>query len=127
MSLVLNVQKAVFDALTSALSQTVHDGEAPTDAALPFVVIDSVQEIPDETLKRERAVATVYMTVWSAYSGNAQALGIAETIRTTLDHARLTLASGTMIRGYVRSISTERDIASGLRKAVLTTRILAQR
>lgn len=125
MSLEFDVQKAIYSALDTALSVDVYD-DVPTAASMPYVVIDTVQAVPDETIQRKRDIVTVFLTVWTNYGGNKKVLEILETIRSTLDHARLSLDSGTMIRAYMVNRSTERDIQEHICKGRARLRVIAQ-
>lgn len=126
MSLTLSIQKAVVSALSGALTADVY-GTPPDDAALPYVAISTMQATPDTSINRARDTVTVYLTAWTDGPGNTQAEQILETIRTTLDHATLSLDTGTMVRAYITQRSTEPDIDSRIHIGRATVRVIATR
>lgn len=126
MSLTLAVQKAVVSALGSALTADVY-GTPPGDASMPYVAVSPVQAVPQTSINRDRDTVTVFLTAWTDGPGNTQAEQILETIRTTLDHATLSLDTGTMVRAYVTQRTTEPDIDERIHIGRATVRVIATR
>lgn len=126
MSLTLAVQRAVISALSGALSADVY-ATPPNDAAMPYVAAHPVEAMPQTGINRDRDRITVFLTAWTDGPGNTQAEQILETIRTTLDHATLTLDTGRMVRAYITSRSTEPDIDERVHIGRATVRVIATR
>lgn len=121
----LALQKAIFTALTAALSVSVYD-HVPDGAEMPYVVLDSQQARPNEPLSSRRDEVMVYLTVWTKYRGQAQALGILNTIYDTLHQARLPMEAGRLVRSYVVRKWTEPDLSEEIHKGKATVRAIVE-
>lgn len=127
MSLTLAVQKAVIGALEASLATGVY-ARAPDGAALPYVTVGPVLAVPRAgQIEADADEITVYLTAWSDAPGNAEVEGILESIRDTLDHARLALETGHMAAAYVTRRSSEPDIDEATFMGRATLRVLATR
>ena len=121
----LAVHGAIHTALTGALSVSVYD-RAPVAAAMPYVVMDSQMAMPDDPLASRRDEVMIYLTVWTKYRGQAQALGIINTIYDTLHQARLTMSAGRMVRAYVVRRMTEPDLDEEIHKGKATVKAIVE-
>lgn len=121
----LAVHGAIYTALTGALSAAVYDS-TPDDAVMPYVVMDSQMAMPDDPLASRRDEVMLYLTVWTKYRGQAQALGIINTIYDTLHQARLTMTTGRMVRAYVVRRMTEPDLSAEIHKGKATVRAIVE-
>ena len=82
------LQKAVYDALSAALSVPVHSG-APQDAALPYVDIGETDALPDDVQGRDGAEETLTIHVWTVYGSQKPAKDIISAIHDALHAQRL--------------------------------------
>ena len=125
MSLTLATQKAIVDALSAALSADVY-GTPTIGATLPYVDM-TVQATPAGRNDRTLDCLTASLTVWTEGRGNTQAEQILETIRATLDDARLPLETGGHASTRVTQRSSEPDISEQIYIGRATVRVFATR
>lgn len=93
------LQKAIYAALDAALAIPVHDmGAIPAGAAMPYVAIGPIQASGDDRLATLADRTLVYLTAWTDYGGQKQALEYVATIYGALHRARLTLETGRLVR-----------------------------
>jgi len=116
---------SIYTALEAALSCPVYN-YTPTDAAMPYVVIDTVQAVPNETLQARRDEVFVYLTAWTKYRGSKQANELVATIYSTLHRAKLSMSTGRMVRAYVTARGSEPDIQDEIFKGRATVRCLIE-
>jgi hypothetical protein len=90
MSAELEIQKAIFSKLNTALSIPVYDN-VPDNAQAPYVVIgdDTLIEFDSDLVIGFEATVTVHS--WSKYRGRAEVKGIMGQIYDTLHRAEFTL------------------------------------
>lgn len=122
---VLALQKAVYDALSAALSCPVYD-DVPAGASMPYVSIDTIAARSADPLAGRRDEVFVYMTAWSRYRGRKEAQDIANLIYDTLHRAKLSLASGRNVRCFVRDRMTRPDLAAGVYQAPVSVRCIVE-
>ena len=121
----LAIHSAIRTALQGALSASVYDS-VPSSGSMPYVVMDSQMTMPIDPLASRRDEVMVYLTVWTEYRGQAQALGIINTIYDTLHQARLTMSTGRMVRAYVIRRMTEPDLDEEIHKGKATVRAIVE-
>jgi len=90
MSAELEIQKAIYSALDSALSINVYDN-VPDNAAAPYVVIgdDTVAEFDTDGERGFEATVTIH--TWSTYRGRSQVKEIMSAVYNALHRADLTV------------------------------------
>ena len=123
----LEVHKAVFDALTAALAPTPVYDIAPQDSPFPFVDIASQQVLPvtqGTPLTGDFAEHRVYLTVWSAYRGQAEVLGIIAQIHAALHNQKLTLSAGASVLCQIQSAESRLDADGLTHQGAVTVRLL---
>jgi hypothetical protein len=101
--------KALFVALDAGLSQSIYDF-VPEDAVYPYVQIERHVTVQQNGLVARKDGVFTYLTVWSEYKGQKEVLEIMETIYTILNDAQLTLDAGRMVRCFVETRDTARDM-----------------
>lgn len=113
--------KAIYDRLTAQLTPTVYD-HVPQDLNVyPFVRLDPVQPIPNDTDTETGFVAEIQIIAYSRYDGRKEIAEIADSIYNALHRYALPDTDNfgvSGIRETFRSVTTDDD---GL------TRISAQR
>lgn len=87
----LQIQKAVFDVLQSALSVPVFD-HTPQDSPYPYVVIGDDTSVPWDTDDSLGTEATVTVHVWSRYRGRAEVKELLEHIYDALHRQDIAIA-----------------------------------
>lgn len=104
------VQKAIYEALSTALNGTasVYD-HVPQDAAFPYVSIDAEEAMPRDFLASRRDQRMIYLSVWSRYKGQKEVKEIIAAIDAALHRARLALDTGTMVICMVRRKAVAKD------------------
>jgi hypothetical protein len=103
------LHKAIYDALTSALSCPIYDA-VPQGSAYPYVVIDSHLARNQDALNKLRDRETVYLSVWSDYMGQKEVLDLMAAIKTALHNTKPALESGACAILRVIRDTTSRDI-----------------
>lgn len=102
------LQKAVYGRLVThlgALSPAVAVYDHVADnAAMPFVEIGRWIDNAANTISDDISELTLTLTVWSAYEGQKEVLGILDAISDALDDQILTTETGQIVR-----IDRERD------------------
>jgi hypothetical protein len=79
-----------------AVTVPVYDGRGvPHDAAMPYITLGSVYEVPDDTHSDRGNHVHVTLHVWSNYRGTKEAHAIASVVDTVLDRQPLTVAGHT--------------------------------
>lgn len=73
------------------VSDRIYDGQAPSDAVLPYVVVGESTEVPKRTMGSAGGDTTLAAHVWSEYRGTKEALAAAAALTAALA-APLTLA-----------------------------------
>lgn len=115
------LQKAIYAALDAALAIPVHDmGAIPAGAAMPYVAIGPIQASGDDRLATLADRTLVYLTAWTDYGGQKQALEYVATIYGALHRARLTLETGRLVRAYVVRRGTEADLSDEIFKGTVS-------
>lgn len=109
-SVALAVQKAIKDALASALSgvAAVYD-YVPQGAAYPYVTIDRMDAVTDDFLASRKDERFVYLNVWSQYRGQKEVLEILSEMESALHQQRLFLQAGRSIACDVIRQNTRRE------------------
>jgi hypothetical protein len=126
----LEVHKAIFDALTAALTTVPVYDIAPEDAAFPFVDMSSQQALPivsgagGTPLSGEFAEHRVYLTVWSNYRGQAEVLGINAQIYAALHNQKLTLSAGNAVLCQIDAAESRLDADGLTHQGAVTVRLL---
>ncbi|MEO1223796.1 MAG: DUF3168 domain-containing protein [Pseudomonadota bacterium] len=88
------VQKAIYDALTAALSVPVYD-QVPDGAPKPYVTIDShVTDNRGQPLNGGNDRRTMYLNVWSTFPGQEEVTTINAQIHDALNLKSLPLPVG---------------------------------
>lgn len=87
----LQIQKAVFDVLQSALSVPVFD-HTPQNSPYPYVVIGDDTSVPWDTDDSLGTEATVTVHVWSRYRGRAEVKELLEHIYDALHRQDIAIA-----------------------------------
>ena len=121
----LPLQKAILEALQTALDTPVYD-DVPQGAAYPYVVISNQVIRPDDPLTRRRDDRFVYLSVWSEYAGQFEVLNIMAAIDATLHQARLPMESGRMVRSYVVRKITQREPDNKTFMGMTTVRVITE-
>ena len=119
------LQKAVYGALSAALSVPVYD-DVPEGAAYPYVTLSSQAARPDDPLDSRRDERFVYLTVWSSYRGQREVLEIMGQIDGALHRARPALETGRTVRAYVVRKVTSRDLPDGTYSGNVTVRVIVE-
>ncbi|WP_127078361.1 DUF3168 domain-containing protein [Rhodomicrobium lacus] len=125
----LEVHKALFDALTTALAPVAVYDDAPQDVPFPFVEFQAHQTLPHAPgapLSGDFAQHTVWLGVWSSYRGKKEVLGIIASIREALHDKPLTLAAGAAVLCQITAEETRRDADGVTQMGAVTVRVLVQ-
>ena len=101
--------KAIFTALTAALSPIKAYDAVPQGAAYPYVVIDSQEQTPDDPLTSRRDERMFYLSIWSQYRGQKEVLDILSLVDSALHQQRLAMDEGRCVRVYVENKRTMRE------------------
>lgn len=109
MSIPFAVQVAVRDALAAALGAVPVFDHTPENQGYPFVEISRWISRPDDTFTDRVTEAQGTLTVWSAYRGQKEVLGILALCREALHEARLSVPGADVIRVRVDRDDTARD------------------
>lgn len=107
------LQKAVVSTLTAALAELdppvpVLDA-APENQPFPFVEISRWIEHPENLLATDMSRYQLALTVYSAYRGQKEVLGILDVIRGSLDGRSLATEEGAVVRVDLVRADTARD------------------
>jgi hypothetical protein len=107
MQLWRSVHRALYDALSSALSgsATVYDW-VPPNAAYPYVDLSAQTRHTSDTMASYGHVFEIYPAVYSQYKGPQEARDILDTIYDALHNARLTLTTGHAVRCRITELKT---------------------
>lgn len=126
------VQKAIYQALNNVITINGSPGvqvrvydRVPTDAAYPYVTIDSQFVAPADFLNSRKDERFVYLNIWSQYKGQKEVLEIYGEIERLLHQKRLPLDTGTMVRAYVRTANTQREPDNETFMGRVTVRVIA--
>lgn len=140
MSVTLELQKSILDALTAALAGMSPAVTVTQDAAreqsLPYVALDRIIGRASDTLARAYTTHAVYLSVWSRYEGTKEVLDIigrasddgvgGSGIKGALHNARLVLAAGKCISCRVISDEVSRDADDLTYLGSVTLRVITQ-
>lgn len=121
----LATQKAVYTALTNALSCEVYDS-VPQGAAYPYVVIDREECGDVGPLASRRDERFIYLSIWSRYHGQKEVKEIMAAIDAALHRQRLAMETGRMVICYVQRKSALRDADNLTFQGAVTLRILTE-
>jgi len=115
--------KAVYDALTAALSVSVYTA-APLDTALPYVDIGDTFAGDWSTKTFDGSDTNLTIDIWSDYQGSKEALDIAAQIKTALHKVDLTVTGSTLVLIWHQSTNVFRDADEETIHGVMEFRIL---
>lgn len=102
-------QKALYTALSAALSPIKVYDAVPQGAAYPYVVINNTEIVTADFLGSRKDERMVYLSVWSQYRGQKEVLDILADIDAALHRTALTLETGRMVQCFVADKGTSRD------------------
>jgi len=121
----LPLQKAIYTALTNALSCGVYDS-VPQGAAYPYVVMDREEAIDADYLSNRKDERFLYLSVWSRYHGQKEVKEIMADIDAALHRQKLAMDSGRMVICYVQRKTTVRDSDNLTFQGAVTLRVLTE-
>lgn len=119
------VQKAIYTALSNALSCNVYDS-VPQGASYPYVVIDREESLDADYLATRKDERFLYLSVWSVYHGQKEVKEIMAGIDSALHRQRLGMDNGRMVICYVQRKTTLRDSDNLTFQGAVTLRILTE-
>lgn len=123
----LAVQRAVLRALTIALAGRdvpVFD-HVPHGQGFPFVELGTMQVLTVDATEAEGYEIIFYLTVWSAYRGQAEVLEILQLIYNALHDQNLALEHGPLVLSRLTEQRTDRDADGVTYMGNATARIMA--
>lgn len=122
------VQKSIKAVLDGVLTAGVYD-DVPPGAAYPYVVFER-QIVPTTAVeplgKTRRSERLLYLSIWSRYAGQKEVLEIISDIYEAVHRKRLSLEVGTMIRCFVETTSTARDIDGETMQGQVALRVIVE-
>ena len=107
------LHKAYYAALKAALTPIgveLYDNVPSTDVTHPYVVIERHVSANADFLNNRKDRVFTYLTVFSTYRGQKEVLTVMETMYEALHQKQLTLDAGRMVRCFVDSRDTSRDM-----------------
>lgn len=129
----LAIQKAIIGKLAGITAPGAQGGMAtvpiydhqPENAAFPFVVISGQGVAPDDAYDALYSQHTIYLSIWSLYRGQRQALAIMSAIFDRLHNADLTLEAGESLLCRVTSQLTNREPDDITYQGAMTITVIA--
>jgi hypothetical protein len=119
------VQKAIFDKLTTGLTVSVYD-VVPQDPTFPYVVIGEDTALAWDTDDSTGTDSTLTIHTWSRYQGRKETKDIMQDIYEQLNRVSLTLTAGEVIMIDYEFAETFLDSDGESRHGVMRFRILTE-
>lgn len=121
----LEIQTAVYNRLTSQLSEPVYD-DVPQDPVFPYVVIGDDTSIPFDTDTELGEEATLTLHVWSRYDGRAEVKRIMSDIYDALHRHALAVTDTDTVDCMFEFSETMLDPDMETRHGVMRFRLLLE-
>lgn len=120
------ILKAVYTALSSALSPIKVYDSVPQGSAYPYVVIESIMGVQSDFLVSRKDEFFVYLSIWSQYKGQKQVVDIIADVYDALHRTQLPMDTGRMIECTVQDKRTLRDADNLTFQGSVKLRIMAE-
>lgn len=118
------LQQALYQRLTAELSVPVFDA-VPMDTPYPYVTIDNEQILNSSPISgRNRETRLLYLSVWSAYQGQAEVKRVLGELRAALNERRLPLSVGRVVSMRVQAASSNREPDGRTYQGSMTLRVI---
>lgn len=103
-----DLQKAIYQELSSALSVPVYDS-VEQGTAMPYVTFDYFDLTNRDMLNQRMDDVVMYFAVWSDYRGQREIMDILAAMDAALHEKRLTLDSGRIAQMRTLTMRTNRE------------------